>query len=460
MAQQEDAPKGSGLNIVRKVTVVPTRLIARVSAISWRDALVTVGPLALACLAAIGLTIWLLNPAPPSTITISSGPEGSSLQRNAEKYQKILARSGVKLVIQPSRGSLENLQRLRDAKSHVDVAFVVGGTEEGATDTHLMSLGSIAHQSLFVFYRSNEKITNLAGLAGKRVSIGPEGSAAHELALTLLKANGIEPGHETKLFPMEGEAPHKALLDGRVDAVFLMGDSAPAAVIRELLDAPGVRLLNFDDADAYTRHFAYLSKIHLPRGVLDLARTIPQTDADLIAPTVELVARDTLHPALSDLLIETAKEVHGKGNILTQPGEFPAPVAHEFRLSDDAARYYRSGKSALYRSLPFWVASLLDRILIVIVPIVVLLVPGLRFVPWMYNWRIKSRIYKWYGALIALERSVMSDPTPEAVGELRARLDEIEQAVNALNVPLAFVDQLYVLRQHIGFVRERVGIAT
>jgi TRAP-type uncharacterized transport system substrate-binding protein len=457
MSQQDDGPKGPGLNIVRKV--VPTRLIARVSAVSWRDALVTIGPLAIVCLLAIGLTVWLLNPAPPSVITISGGPEGSSLQRNAEKYQKILARSGVKLIILPSRGSLENLQRLRDPKVHVDVAFVVGGLAEGATDVHLMSLGSVAHQSLFVFYRNNEKIANLAGLAGKRISIGPEGSAGHELALNLLKANGIEPDHRTQIFAMEGEAPHKALLDGRVDAVFLMGDSAPANVIRELLDAPGVRLLNFDDADAYTRHYAYLSKIHLPRGVLDLARTIPQTDVDLIAPTVELVARDTLHPALSDLLIETAKEVHGKGGILTQPGEFPAPVAHEFKLSDDAARYYRSGKSALYRNLPFWVASLIDRILIVIVPIVVLLVPSLRFVPWMYNWRIRSRIYKWYGALIALERSVMSDPTPEAIGELRTRLDEIEHAVNELNVPLAFVDQLYVLRQHIGFVRERVGIA-
>jgi hypothetical protein len=192
-------------------------------------------------------------------------------------------------------------------------------------------------------------------------------------------------------------------------------------------------------------------------GAIDLGKNVPAKDVSLIAPMAELIAREDLHPALSDLLIEAARQVHGKPGLFRHAGEFPAPRVSDFPLSDDADRYYKSGKRFLYRSLPFWLASLVDRMLVVLVPVLVLLIPGLRMVPPFYRWRVRSRIYKWYGALMGLERDMLSSPAPEQKKELQERLDQIEEGVNGIRIPLSFADQVYVLREHIGFVRDRLN---
>jgi hypothetical protein len=200
-----------------------------------------------------------------------------------------------------------------------------------------------------------------------------------------------------------------------------------------------------------------LSKFTLPMGVFDLATNTPMESMTMIGPTVELIARDTLHPALSDMLIEAAREVHGGASLFRRAGEFPAPLEHEFRISDDATRYYKSGKGFLYRSLPFWLASLADRMLVLIVPVIVLLIPGLRMVPWLYTWRIRSRLFRRYGELMALERSAMDATRPQERQQLIQRLDDVERAVNNTKMPLAFADQVYVLREHIRFVRDKLA---
>ena len=286
--------------------------------------------------------------------------------------------------------------------------------------------------------------------------VGHEGSGTRFLSLALLKSNGIEPGGSTELLDLGGEEAAQALTESRIDAAFLQADSAATAVMRKLSRTPGVQLLNFSQADAYVRRFRYLNKLELPMGSLDFAQNIPAQTVALVGPTTEIIARADLHPALSDLLIEAAREVHGGANLLQHAGEFPAPLEHEFPISDDADRYYKSGKGFLYRYLPFWLASLADRMLVILVPIIVLLIPGLKIVPDLYRWRITSRIYRWYGALLALERDMHEHAEPEKREELLKRLDAIEQGVNSLKVPLSYADQFYVLRQHIGFVRERL----
>jgi hypothetical protein len=248
-----------------------------------------------------------------------------------------------------------------------------------------------------------------------------------------------------------------ALIERRVDAVFLAGDSASFPVMRKLRSTPGIRLFNFTQADAYTRRFPYLDKLELPMGIFDLGKNNPPETVFLIGPTVELVAREGLHPALSDLLIEAAREVHGGAGLLRRAGEFPAPLEQDFRISDDASRYYKSGKGFLYRNLPFWLASLTDRLLVLIVPILVLLIPGFRVIPWLYTWRVRSRIYRWYGDLIALERSAGAKAAPQERENLLKRLDEVEIEVNKIKTPLAFADEFYILREHIGLVRARLA---
>src|ERR1700694_331708 len=438
-----------------------TTLISRfkIPRISWRDLAVTLGPFILLVVVAFWFAFRFVRPAPPDTIVITSGPEGSMFQVSSERYRKILARQGVTLQILSSQGSLENLKRLSAPNFNVDIGFVQGGLSNLGDPSELRSLGSVFYEPVLVFYRSPRPLSRLSELHGKRISVGREGSGTRVLAETLLKANGIEAAGPTKLLGLDGKAAEAEPLNHRADAVFLAGVSAASSNMRDLLHTTGIRLFDFVQGDGYVRRFRYLSKLELPPGSLDLGKNTPAKPLTMVAPTVELVARSDLHPALSDLLIDAAREVHGRATLLQKAGEFPAPLEHEYRLSDDAIRYYQSGKSFAYKHLPFWLASLVDRALIMLVPIAVLLIPGLKIVPWLYRWRINGRIYRPYGELMALERAVFEQTTPEQRAGLLKRLDEIEKRVITVKLPGAFADQLYVLRQHISFVRNQINQA-
>ncbi len=417
---------------------------------------VALSAIALISLVTIFAIFWFFHSAPPNTITITSGPEGSVFRTNAEKYSKILARNGVMLKIITSDGSQENLKRLADSSFRVDIGFVQGGVVGDLNIDKLVSLGSISYEPLLIFYRSAKPLELLSQMNGKRLAIGPVGSGTQTLALALLKANGIEPGGATVLADLDAEDATKALIEGKVDAVFMMGDSASTQIIRTLLRTEGIQLFDFTQADGYTRRIGYLNKLILPKGSIDFGKNIPDHDVHLISPTVELIARNDLHPALSDLLLETATEVHGRAGLFKRLGEFPTPLEHEFRISADASRFYKSGKSFLYRYLPFWMASLVNRILVVFVPMLLVLIPGLRSIPAIYRWRMKMRIYRWYRLLLALEQEMIASPASEKQGELIGRLNHIEEEVNKMKLPASFADQFYVLRGHINFVRSRL----
>ena len=432
------------------------RLPANFVVVSWRDLAVIVLPVVLF----ISLVTWtafkFVRPAPLDTIVIASGLEGSTFRTTAEKYRKIIEHNGVKVQILATQGGLDNLHKLADPSSKADVGFVQGGLTDGVNIEHLKSLGSLFTQPLLIFYRGNRPIDQLSQLRGKRLAIGGEGSGTHSLAIKLLKGNGID-DKPTVLLQLAGEEAAAALTAGHADAVFLMGDSATPAVMRGLMAKPGIRLMSFKQADGYLRRFTFLSKLTLPRGAVDLGRNIPEDDVQLVGPTVELIARDDLHPALSDLLIGAAREVHGGPGMFRNAGEFPAPLKRDFPISDDAERYYKSGSRFLYSHLPFWLASLTDRLLVVLIPLVVLIIPSARLVPFIYRWRVRSRVYRWYGVLMAIETDILSGPTAEQKLELLRRLDRVEQAVNRIKTPLPFADQLFVLRSHVKMVRDRVA---
>jgi hypothetical protein len=414
----------------------------------------------LALLFFTGVTVagvfWFIHTAVPGNLIITSGPPGSSFQRMAEQYRAILSSNGVKVTVLESHGSMENLERLGDRKFRVDIGLVQTGEKQGESAEKLYSLGSVAYQPLFIFYRSPAPVVLLSGFTGKRLAVGAAGSGTRALALMLLETNGIVPSGSTPLLDMEPEVAARALLDDQVDAVFLMGDSASSQTMRMMLRSPGVQIYDYVEADAYVRRFTFLNRLILPRGAIDLGKDVPSHDVNLVGPTVELIVRSGLHPALTDLLLEAAREVNGKATLLQRQGEFPSPLEHEIQISPEAIRYYKSGKSFLYRSLPFWLASLLNRILVAIVPVVLLLVPGLRFIPVVYKWRIQLGIYRWYRSLLRLERDLYRESVPGKRDELKRRLDHIEKSVNQLKVPASFAGQFYGLREHIGFVREKL----
>jgi TRAP-type uncharacterized transport system substrate-binding protein len=425
--------------------------------VSWWAFVQTVGPVVLVCVALVWAAVHFVQSAPPHTLTISSGPQGSSFEAIAERYKKILARNGIQLKILPSEGSIDNLNRMSDPKSHVDIALVQSGVTANTDNDDLESLGGMFYQPLLIFYRSPKPLQRLSELASQRIAIGPEGSGTRYLALALLKANEIEPGGLTTLTSQEGEAARTALLHKQVDAIFLTGDSASPVTIREMLHADGIRLFEFPQAEGYVRRFAYLSKLTLPAGAFDLGENLPPVDISLLAPTVELIAHSNLHPALCDLLIEAATEVHGHASLLQSAGLFPNSSIHAFPLSAEAARYYKSGdRSFIYRYLPFWLASLLSRLLIVIVPLFVVIVPSLRYLPLLYRWRIDSRIHHRYGELMELERETLGTLSDARRAELLERLEAIEKSVISRKMPGSHAEQVYILREHIDFVRKKL----
>jgi TRAP transporter TAXI family solute receptor len=442
-------------------------LHSKVTHVSWLELAQTAAPILILAGLAIFLALHVGGPAPPRSITIATGPKGSNFQSIAGRYAQFLKRNGVELKMVETTGSVDNLKRLSDPKSHIDIALVQSGVtvttpQSGLSDaddsSDLVSLGSVFYQPLSIFYRSAKPYTRLSDLQGARIAIGAEGSGAHALALALLKANGIEPGGATQLTADEGEGARKALVRHAVDAIFLTGDSASGATIREMLHTDGVRLFDFDQADAYARRFPYLNKLTVPAGTFDLGENLPPIGITLMAPTVELLSHDDLHPALVDLLIEAAEQVNGRASLMQTAGQFPTPALHSWPISDEAARYYKSGNRGLaYRYLPFWVASLVNRMIVVLVPIVVILIPGLRFLPALYKWRVAGKVHRRYGELMAVEREGLGPLTDDRRKVLLERLDEIERAVIAHHMPGSIAEQVYILREHIHFVRKNMG---
>jgi TRAP transporter TAXI family solute receptor len=433
------------------------RLLPRGATVFWLDLLQSAGPLLILSAIAIFAALHYVRPAPPDKLTMASGPPGSKFSTVGEQYQKILARNGITLRLVASEGSSDNLKRLTDPHSGVDIALVQSGTPATGDTSDLRSLGTMFYETLTIFYRAAKPIERLSELRGRRIAVGPAGSGARALALALLKANGIDEQGDTQLLDLEGEAARGALLRRQVDAIFLTGDSAAPATIREMLHAPGILMFDFPQADAYVRRFHYLNKLEMPAGAFDLGENLPATPINMLAPTVELLAHSGLHPALSDLLLEAATQVHGAASLLQNAGQFPNPSVNDYPISADAARYFKSGKSFAYRYLPFWLASLLDRALVVFLPVLLLVIPALRYIPTLYNWRINRRISRRYGQLMALERQSLGDLSAEKRALLLEQLAHIERSVIALRMPGSHADQLYVLRQHLQFVRDNLA---
>jgi len=409
----------------------------------------------------IGLIIlfacfWFFYSAPPKTITMTAGDQDSAYYKVAKRYVEVLARDGVTLKILTSTGSVENLKRLTDPSFRVDIGFVQAGLAKGQSFENLISLGSVSYQPLLIFHRLPHPVDVLSDFNGRRIAIGPEGSGTRALALILLAANGIETGKETSLLNLEGEEAAKALLAGKVDAIFLMAESASAETMRSLFWTEGIKLVSFAQAEGYTRRIGYLHRLTIPQGAMDFGKKIPAQDVTLVSPTVELIARKDLHPALSDMLLSAAMEIHGRPALFQSRDEFPVPIENEYPISDDAKRFYKSGKSFFYRHLPFWLASLIDRFVVVLVPVIIILIPGLKSIPALFRWRMRLRISKWYRMLLAVEKEMMMQQLPQRREELIRRIDEIDAEVNKMKVPASYGDQFYVLRGNISFVRQKL----
>jgi len=433
--------------------------ILRFTRFSLRDFLVASGPAAIAVVITCLLAYWLVDPSPPREVTLATGQENSAYEAIGKKYAALLERNGIRVDLKPSLGSNENLQRLKDERSGIDIAFVQSGStrREELEGRGLVSLGSLFTEPVWLFLRESRNISRLAQLKGLRINAGPEGTGVPGLFKQILSANGVDAA-QIRLGTLENTPATVELLAGRIDG--LVFSSAPdAPLIQMLLQTPGIRLFDFAQAEAYTRRFPFLSHVVLPRGIVDFGRDLPPKDIHLIAPTATLVAREDLHPALVDLFVQAAGEIHGAPGWFQKKGEFPTANFTEVTVSEAAEKYYKNGPPLLQRYLPFWLANFFERMWVVVVALGALILPLSRIIPPLYVWKVRSRVFRWYGQLRAVEQAIEEVPPErqkEVYPEQLQRLNDIEERVNRISIPLSFADELYGLRSHINFVRRRV----
>jgi len=395
-----------------------------------------------------------VRPMPPHTLTMVTGPEGGAYQKFGVRYREILAREGIELKLRTTSGAIENLALLRDRNSGVDVGFLQSGLTSGKESPELKSLGTLFYEPLWFFYQDKYRGNWIRNLKGKKISIGTEGSGTRELALKLFALNGMDQRYADMLALTPRQAAEK-LMRGEIDASIMI-TSWDAPAVQRLLNTKGIELASFPRTDAYLALYPFLSKIVLPQGVIDMANNRPASDLQLFAPKANLVVKDELHPALQFLLLKAAEEIHSGPGMFQKAGQFPAAESIDLPLSDQARQYYKSGSPFLQRNLPFWMAVLIGRILILLIPLLGVLYPLLRLLPAIYAWRIQRRIFRLYGELRFLEHDLDTHSTSRDFEELKSRLERIEERANRMRVPMMYSNMRYLLWMHIMLVRDRM----
>jgi TRAP transporter TAXI family solute receptor len=433
----------------------------RYTLLSLRDLLVSAGPFVLLSVALLALAYWWLDPNPPKRVTLATGPAQSAYEEFGKRYARALAGNGIEVRLLPSEGSSDNLRLLREGRA--DLGFVQGGSGNVRADDEnsIESLGSLFLEPVWLFYREDAApkatggdagLASLTQLQGLRVNVGTPGSGVPNLMAKLLEVNHIDAQRIT-LSQLEQTPATVAFLGGELDA--LVFASAPEALmVQMLLQTPGVRLMDFPQSEAYSRRFAFLTPVVLPRGVVDLAGDVPPQNVRLVASTTSLLARDGTHPALLQLFSQAAIGLHGGAGWFNRAHEFPKADQSEFPLSPEADRALRSGAPLLQRYLPFWLANLVERMWLALGIIVAVLLPLSRIVPPLYQFRIRSRVFRWYAQLRDIENRLDAGTAtaPALAGELSA----LETHVGKIAVPLSYADELYALRNNIHLVRKKL----
>lgn len=396
-----------------------------------------------------------IDPAPPRKIVISTSSQGSNYVAYASIYREYLKREGITLELRESGGDLENLQRLKNEASGIDMAFVQDGVARTEGAGSLQSLGSLYYEPAWIFCRCKTEISHLSDLKGKKIAVGKEGSGTHILAMALLNASGVS-SQNSDIVALDAESAKQAILKGEIDAA-MMVDVPNSPIIKEMLDDASIRLVSLDNAEAFTRRFNYLHHLTLPEGSLDMERNIPSRDIHLLAPVVSLVARGDMHPALVYLMLKVISQVHGGSGMLNKEKDFPSDKDNDFPLSDQATNFYRSGLPFLDKYLPFWAATFVNRTLIVILPLLAIFIPLTRIIPTVYIWLLKMKLYRYYGELRFLETQLRQNIGKQSYLEYLDELNGIEDKVNELKLPVAFSQHIYELRAHIELVRTKLA---
>ena len=446
--------------------------------LSVRDLLSTAGPIVVLGIALLVLAYKWLDPTPPRHVVLATGGPQGAYSEFGKRYAEELARYGVTVELRGTRGGAENLRLLRDRNEKVDLAFIQGGGGDALyaideDEAGLVSLGALFYEPVWIFYREDAarrlgretrdaevtktgNLSRLSQVAALRVNAGSPGSGAVNLWSKLLHANRIE-AETLKTTNLSATPAVVALLAGEIDALVFVS-AAESALVRMLLQTPGIRLFDFAQAEAYARRFTFLTALTVPRGVVDLAKDYPPEDVHHEAPTATLYAREGTHPAIIQLFVQAAQRIHGGPGWFNRANQFPSVQGAEAPLAKEAERFHRNGPPFLQRYLPFWLANVIDRMWVVLLSLVAILIPLSRVVPPLYEFRVRSRIFRWYAQLREIEASLEDKDADRA--RLHEELEALDARVGRITVPLSHADELYALRTHIELIRTRLAKAT
>ena len=422
-----------------------------------RDALVVAVPVVVF----IGLAFWIafhfVKPAPPDHLVMATGAPGGAYEKYGEKYRENLAKYGVTLTLMATRGATENFALLRDGR--VDVAFVQGGIgvplPEVNNEPPVVSLGALYYEPMWIFLAADRpQVDRLAELTGARMAVGPEGSGTRSLALKLLREGGAMEGG-TKFLPLGAEEALAVLDANEVDVIFqVAGVEAP--IVGTLLRRRDLRQMSLVHATAFSKRNPFLTVLAVPRGVVSIADDLPPRDLTMVATTANLLALNEVHPALMYLLLDTASEINSTQTHLADARTFPNARGQDMPVADEAKRYFKSGKPFLHNYLPYWAANFVDRTLVLLIPIFAVLLPAIKLAPWLYTYRLKSRIFHWYEQLTDVEIQMARERDPPPAERSLARLNAIEAEIKAARLPSWLREQAYLLRGAIAMVRDRL----
>ncbi|HHW2241399.1 TPA: TAXI family TRAP transporter solute-binding subunit [Pseudomonas aeruginosa] len=408
--------------------------------------------------ALVAAVFYFVAPPPPMSATMATGAEGGGYAVFAGKLREKLKEQGFELKLVPSAGSRDNLERLLGT-GEVDIALVQSGQErqlEAGQARQLQTLGSVYQEPLWLFHRSNVHIDQLSDLLHLRLAIGSDGSGTRAATEAILQANDIAPGHYPITWEARGgNAVVDDLLAGKLDAAFIVGPAENPA-IQKFAGNDQLRLVNFRRSAAYEARLPFLKRVEVGEGLLNLPRNVPERNISTLSPVATLVINERFHPALIPLVLEAAREVMKDGSLLDKPGAFPSAEPHTLRLHEDAERYYKSGLPLLQRYLPFRIASLADRYIILLIPFIAILIPLMKSIGPLYRWRIRARIYRWYRYIRDIDRKLDSGTDAEQLRSEIERLEKLESELNTVEVPLSYYHELYELHLHLNFVIKRL----
>lgn len=407
--------------------------------------------------ALVGAVFYFVAPPPPMHATLATGGANGGYALFGEKLKEELARQGFTLELVPSAGSLDNLGKLQ--RGEVQMALVQSGQEltlEPRERKRLHGLGVMYQEPLWLFKRKDVDIDSMGDLLQLRVAIGTPNSGTRAIASALLQANQIGPEQYPQNWQeFSGTRGADALIAGELDAAFFVGP-AENAVVQRLATRSELDLVSLRRSAAYRARLPYLTKLDVGEGLLNLASNSPSRDILTLGPVATLVANDEFHPSLTPLILEAAREVMKNGSLLDPAGRYPAAQPMTLSTLDEAAYYYKNGLPILQRYLPFRIASLADRYIILLIPLLVVMFPLFKAVGPVYRWRIRARIYRWYKYLREIDRKLDAGTLrAELDGEI-GKLEQLEDQLAKVDVPLSYSNELYELHVHLRYVIERL----